>query len=256
MATTTSGIKAKITRAHEHLQALDGEIERLVNSYPYRLAYEYKRESFEHIWRLETTPPDIPKRISTVIGDAVYNFRSALDHLAWQLVIANGKTPSTQTMFPIFWGDRSADYDKAKERRMKGVSQAALAVVDRLQPCNGGHSYLGTLEALSNIDKHRHLPVMMSCVHLLALSEPLRIGPFKTVSIWVNKAPLEKDAVVYSVTLQEHEVNVKFEPTFGIAFTDALTPLEYEGIRLDVRKVLVTIGQAVDEVFRALRKHL
>lgn len=255
MKATTSGVKAKIARAHEHLQSLDREIKGLVESYPYEVAHEYKRESFEHVWTLKNSPPDIPRRINIMVGDVVYNFRSALDHLAWQLVIANGETPTNRTMFPIYWGSRRADYEEAKKSRLKGVSDKAMAIIDRLQPCNGGHSYLGTLDTLSNIDKHRHLTVIVAAVQGLDLAKPLRIGPKKTVTIWVNKQPLKRDAVLFRVTLQEHEMDVEFEPSFGIAFDDTLTPLEYVGLLIDVRIVLQTIGRAVDEVFRALVKH-
>ena len=82
MKATTSGVKAKIARAHEHVQTLDREIKGLIDSYPYKIGYEYKRQSFEHIWTLQNSPPHIPKRINIIIGDVVYNFRSTLDHLA------------------------------------------------------------------------------------------------------------------------------------------------------------------------------
>ncbi len=255
MKATTSGVKAKIARAHEHVQTLDREIKGLVDSYPYKIGYEYKRQSFEHIWTLQNSPPQIPKRINIIIGDVVYNFRSALDHLAWQLVIANGETPTNRTMFPIYWGDRSADYENAKESRLKGISEAAMAIIDRLQPCKGGHSYLGTLDSLSNIDKHRHLTVIVAVVQGIDLAKPLRIGPKKSVSVWVNKQPLKRDAELFRVTLQEHEVDVEFKPSFGIAFDDSLTPLEYVGPLIDVRVVLQAIGRAVNEVFHALVKH-
>ncbi len=158
-------------------------------------------------------------------------------------------------MFPIYWGDRGADYREAKKSRLKGVSNEAVAIIDRSQPCNGGNSYLGTLDSLSNIDKHRHLNVINAAPVGADLVEALRIGPKKSVSIWVNKQPLQRDAELLRVTLQEDDVNVKFDMAFGIAFDDSLTPLEYTGPLLDVRVVLQTIGRAVDDVFRPLVKH-
>lgn len=255
MKATTSGVKAKIARAYEHLQALDREIKGIIDSYPFELRYEYNRDSFEHIWTLANAPPALPKRINIMIGDVVYNFRSALDHLAWQLVIANDETPTDQTMFPIYWGNRTADYEEAKKSRLKGVSEDALAVIDRLQPCNGGHSYLGTLHSLSNIDKHRHLTVIVAGCQGADLLEPLRIGPSKRVSVWISKQPLARGSVMVRVTLEEDQETVRFDPVFGIAFDDSLKPLEYRGPLLDARVVLSTIGRAVDEVFRSLVKH-
>jgi hypothetical protein len=36
------------------------------------------------------------------LGDFIYNLRSGLDQLAWQLCLAGGGNPGRDTMFPIF----------------------------------------------------------------------------------------------------------------------------------------------------------
>ena len=38
---------------------------------------------------------------SLILGDLLHNLRSALDHLAWQLVVDGGGTPSQDTNFPV-----------------------------------------------------------------------------------------------------------------------------------------------------------
>ena len=53
----------------------------------------------DQVFKFRVRAP-IPVDLSLVIGDAVHNLRSALDHLAWQLVLANGQTPTTQTAYP------------------------------------------------------------------------------------------------------------------------------------------------------------
>jgi len=54
---------------------------------------------------------DPPAEWSAIIGDAVHNARSALDHLAFALVEANGGSADENTTFPITdkpegYGDR------------------------------------------------------------------------------------------------------------------------------------------------------
>ena len=54
----------------------------------------------------------IPPGFPLIAGEAAHQLRSALDHLVWQLVIANtGATPTgTKSGFPIFKNEKG--YDK------------------------------------------------------------------------------------------------------------------------------------------------
>jgi len=58
-------------------------------------------------------------------GDIVHNLRSALDHLAFQLVLAGGHTPTTETAFPVGKSPRE------EIRRWEGA--AAVKRLARLQ---------------------------------------------------------------------------------------------------------------------------
>lgn len=107
-------------------------------------------------------PPDLP----FLAGDAIYNLRSALDHLAYALVEKNlGGAPKTeQCMFPIHSGLGS--YMDAGVRACRDMSNAAKDIIQKLQPYHAedrknpdalANHQLGLLNKLSNIDKHRHL---------------------------------------------------------------------------------------------------
>jgi hypothetical protein len=89
--------------------------------------------------------------------------RSALDHLVWQLVIANGKTPSGKNMFPICT-TLSNFTEEIRRERLLGVSISAHTLIDALQPYHRGQPLcdlhpLWILSKLANIDKHRTLNV-------------------------------------------------------------------------------------------------
>ena len=92
----------------------------------------------------------------------VHDLRSALDHLAWQLVEANGGTPrdrpgEPQTAFPI-----RTEAPKNGLRIHGDVAPAALEVVEALQPYNvspesPADAVLWHLHRLDVIDKHHEL---------------------------------------------------------------------------------------------------
>jgi hypothetical protein len=55
------------------------------------------------------TDASIPDPITLILGDAIHNLRSALDHFANAIVRDNGKQPSFETDFPIW---RSPKFDR------------------------------------------------------------------------------------------------------------------------------------------------
>jgi hypothetical protein len=114
------------------------------------------------------TVSEVPPSIQTAIGNVLFNLRSALDHLACQLVIANGGVPEfvtpPLTAFPV-WAERLTQNGGIKDLRIAGgVSPQVLAKVEGLQPYNRPDDPtldpLWILTELNNIDKHRLLLVV------------------------------------------------------------------------------------------------
>ena len=108
--------------------------------------------------------PDPPQAISLILGDAVHNMRSALDHLVYQLVIANAVLPTDKTMFPICDTEEGFLSQAYKRRRLIGVTHEPFAHIQAVQPYNlrkrGGQFQthpLWILDKLENIDKHRRI---------------------------------------------------------------------------------------------------
>jgi hypothetical protein len=98
---------------------------------------------------------------SLVIGDCVQNFRSALDHMVWQLAPESARIANpTALEFPIF-SDPSR-YASAAPNRIRSVPAAAQKIIEAVQPFNHSERAkdpLWQLHKLSNIDKHRRLHV-------------------------------------------------------------------------------------------------
>jgi hypothetical protein len=117
-----------------------------------------------------------------IIGDVVHNLRSALDHLVWQLTIAEGHTPPPNPIpkrglgsewrdigFPIYVKPHPTDYlgnlipwTGAKDlQSLWGIGPRLRAEFQGLQPFVTGQNPtkepLAILDELWNIDRHRHL---------------------------------------------------------------------------------------------------
>jgi len=104
-------------------------------------------------------------------GDAIHNIRSALDHTIWALTERSPTPPNPQESlkigFPIstnkgaYWGAGDQKGNGARKRQAGWIGDAALAIVDRLQPYHGGNDAdehpLAVIAAYSNEDKHRNL---------------------------------------------------------------------------------------------------
>jgi len=156
----------KLVRADEHLKALNDEVGAFLQIRPYEVVTQQDVPGgnirAQVVYR--HAPPD---RLLMLIGDALYNLRSALDHLAWSLA---GTNADPRTEFPIF-----ADKSKFCAVNSHGIPQkgsgllkmhdmpaSAQAVIKSLQPYNGSHELpdcapLWLLQALGIEDKHHTL---------------------------------------------------------------------------------------------------
>jgi hypothetical protein len=100
--------------------------------------------------------PRLPFDAIATAGDIVHNLRSALDHLAYQLVIVgSGKEPSRRVEFPI--AKDFATYAAEKVRKVEGMRPLAIQAIDNVKPYKGGNEPLWRIHELDNIDKHRTL---------------------------------------------------------------------------------------------------
>jgi hypothetical protein len=101
MTIDLSGVRGKIERADEHLNALYAEMQTFFEPYSNRrIVYDV----FDRPWHVIVVRPLLdelpPLRLSIICGDAVHNLRTALDHLVWQLVLTEGNEPGKLNSFP------------------------------------------------------------------------------------------------------------------------------------------------------------
>ena len=158
--TNFEGINAKIRRAGDQTSSLKDDMEKFCADIRQSIVHEFSQDADEQVWVFRDATPTVPIEWSVRLGEILYNLRSALDHLVWQLVLANGQNPGRHNAFPIV--NKPCDWQGATSQ-LKGVTLRVQAMIERLQPYTGGRDFpfdvwaFWTLHSLCNIDKHRYL---------------------------------------------------------------------------------------------------
>jgi hypothetical protein len=185
MATTPrQEVKLKLDRAREHADALRDGVLAYFGRKPVVTWDEEDTASGDLITRARATeqPPD---RLSLVAGDALHNARTALDHLAWQLVLAGHGKPGTATCFPV--GRNLADYQSLAPKALKGASSKAIARIDAVRPWKGGDDDLWLLHRLDIDDKHKLLVQLAASNRGMAFT--VSVGETSLTAPFVNAGP-------------------------------------------------------------------
>lgn len=98
---------------------------------------------------------EVPLRFALLAGDAIHNLRAALDYVIYQLVLADGGTPTRATMFPILAEKPPKGF--AQLPAVAGITrEAPLLNLESLMPY-AGQPYgqkLALLHRLDIADKH------------------------------------------------------------------------------------------------------
>jgi hypothetical protein len=159
---------AKVMRAHEHTDALRHEMDRYIRAEAHTIRLEYDAHASVWIVRLEVRQQPDYQRWATIIGDAVQNYRAALDHVAWQIARKKlgwhdpPRKVWPQIQFPLALTEQSWE-GRRTTTTLDHFTEAGRALIENVQPYKRGKRAktqgLAYLNALSNEDKHRILPV-------------------------------------------------------------------------------------------------
>jgi hypothetical protein len=164
-------IEGKIDRAEHHLGTLeqiveDGGVGDLIETRTDRDRQGRVRLRVKEI-------AEIPVDWNVLVGECVYNMRSALDHLAYGLnIIGSGKDPPPNeraSQFPIYTNRETFYRGRGNIRRAEPMIRyfphGTRTIVEGVQPYHGrkkdpvGPRRLEVLSELANIDKHRRFPI-------------------------------------------------------------------------------------------------
>jgi hypothetical protein len=228
-------IRSKINRAEKHIRDLDVLITHFVESCPYTIGTKtHPVEEIKHTTLYVASVQSIPIDIPLLIGDAVHNLRSALEHLMWQLIESAGGTPDENTAFPIAWGTegRQIYLSRMGNREIQKISSVAQNILNTVQPYYSGDDTLRKIQELNIWDKHR-LPVVTAIGYegwniLLGLGNITfrNFGAGRSVSLEVNQEivniptstyerhPREDFKLIVQIAFREPQI-LNGEPVLG-----------------------------------------
>ena len=260
------GINAKIERARSQIAALCADIDDFCTTIRHSIVHEIDREAGEQKWVFRGAEPEVPIEWSIRAGEVLYNLRSALDHLVWQLVLANGHEPTRDTQFPIL--NEGEEWTSRTVKCLKGVSDESRKRVQFLQPFNPflqlpvdgalrpiDADVFRTLRDLCNVDKHRHLNLILAGTHGI---RPISFGrnhpPLRSVArpfaVSGKRGKIGPDMVFLTVDDIEQEMRPRF--VIGVHFhclkQQFLTP---KSVQVQLRECFEAV-QGGCELFRHL----
>jgi len=236
-------------RAIEQSQALDEEI--AGDEYRIPLWLDTNSDPDHDVFRVEAIP-QTPLRWGVLIGEIVYNFRSALDHAVCAAVTLNGRDcERPRSQFPLlsekrFWPNHRDS--------ISGLTRAQRALVRVYQPYQTWYRKrpfrkphpLGMLAAMSNADKHR---VLNSTFYSPREDDPgfeivVAEGEGEIEYVYVHDDPLEVNAEAVSVSWTPKDANARLKMEGALRADIALDN------GWSVAATLTGIGQLVAAVLR------
>jgi hypothetical protein len=225
---STDGIRAKLKRVQQNLEAMDTENGAYIASHPYTIVPEFEDETGWHRIELWAQPPR--PIFGIIIGEAIHNLRSALDQLAWQLATLDGDPPQPdKVQFPIFSTPRK---DFLNHPSVNGMRQEHRTVLETLQPYRAGHgnTSLEQLAWISNTDKHRLVHTTASHAgNLVPNVLQARSGYSIARSEFGFTGLLEGGTEIGRLKVEppnpDLQVDMQFAPAISVAFGDPGSPV-------------------------------
>jgi hypothetical protein len=241
VATLGEGVREKLRRANLHRDDVYERIQGFVQGDAYRVFRDDDTETGKRLWRVKvlTEPPVI--EWGALIGDSLFNFRSALDHLAYDLAVAHSGAPlgaavENHSEFPIFVTE--APTAKQLDRMIGGVHPQARKLIEDMQPHGRtDRAALKYLHDLQRFDKHRTLHLVQG-----AASSVGHWGEDNLVTN-VNFHPFKDGDILAEGTIpSDPESDQEPHFSFGVAF-----PQGWPGQGYSVRTMLDWIGGHIEQ---------
>jgi hypothetical protein len=153
-----SGPRKRIERADKHLNEIVSEVEAYAASHQnsFRIEHDRIRNQPNIIMTVREPLPDI---VPLAVSDCIHNFRSALDHLIFELAWHDSGVSQNGTQFPIC--DDVLDFQRLAPRYLRGCTPAHIDAIEAYQPYKG-INWTKTLRDISNPDKHREITIVRS----------------------------------------------------------------------------------------------
>lgn len=152
-----SDLGAKLDRANELLGIVNKEIQAYLGRNPFRIGLSWDDTTGEAVWKFTDVTPPSPK-LGIIVGEAVHDIRSPLDHLIYEIVDRAGEVPTINHQFPIC--QQKPSWPTQRKRCLRKVPKYLVSRIEEEQPYHRVDSQshpLSVIQILSNTDKHRNI---------------------------------------------------------------------------------------------------
>jgi hypothetical protein len=224
----------KVERANKHIGDLRDAVASFVATNPYKVGAKRDpatRKSVYYVTEVQAVPQEIP----IILGDAIQNLRTALDHLAQHLYLVGSGATVYRKNTSFFVAPKAAEYKRLASGKVEHMRQEAIDALAALEPYQGGKGNdFWVLHCLNNVDKHRalvaagssyssvdvlpdmmgHMPAKMKDAFAVAVPKiSLHIRPAD------NLCPLKIGDELY-VGAPDGELNTDMEFRFDVALNE------------------------------------
>tara|TARA_R110000787_G_scaffold254611_1_gene359913 strand:+ start:1010 stop:1768 length:759 start_codon:yes stop_codon:yes gene_type:complete len=213
----TFGPKLKVTRAKHHIRDLESLIETFISDNPHRVEFNENSEGGLEIGTIFDRP--LPNDVATIIGDAVHNLRSALDHLAGESLRAVNEVPDKSTGFPVYLAE--ADFNGGITSKLARAPQPFIDFIKGLKPYkttkdgSPGNLLLWCLAQLDNLDKHL---VLLPSIGAITIPDLNVFNADGSLLMSAKGTQLIGSVRAFSISGADVKYELDGDPTFGIRF--------------------------------------
>jgi hypothetical protein len=260
MADALQSARDKLARGDMHRATTRREIRRFFNRYPdptFKIEPEGHHQGLGvgEVWRavivVDRGFPELPSVFAARFGDILHNYRSVLDHIAWQLVRHGSSWPlpdeaaESAVQFPIY--DTAQRFENSLPRRLPGADATAIDYIRKRyqfdQGVNPTNNALIALARLSNDDKHRSLHASTGVFKTLQsnvqFTRCLPLGWASPPGRPALRSGTEVARIEVIVTGSNPEMKMQITPTAQVVVEDWADMSEMiEGLRGQVREIL------------------
>src|SRR6185312_12334861 len=196
------GAMLKLERAKHHINDLNAKIGAFFDGYS--IAVFDNAETCERSVFLKADKP-IPAEFSVIIGDAVHNLRTTLDHMTYEIISPYGPPNPDQVQFP-FAPNEKALKSALAQRQIHLAGKDIVTKFRELKPYPGGNDLLHGLHKLDIFDKHALIFSIVGVLGLNAL-DLQQLGPDAPI------APNEVAPTLFYPAENQHLVTWRYDPT-------------------------------------------
>jgi len=213
------GAFERVARAEKHVADLKARIRKAETNLSL-VKFKRKGGRTDFVLPKNFAPFRRPALLSILVGEVIYNLRAALDYLVYELAFLGSGQTQDMTQFPI--ERRKKDFMRYENGpglgcgRLKGVHPRHIALIKTVQPCYGCQ-WTGTLNTISNSDKHKLLTV------LFGSAQQKTVISFDSSKQYPPNCPTDRNAPK-SVHVQLPALRVTFAD--GALITDTLDELK------------------------------